>query len=163
MSHRHALTDAQWKLLAQVLPRRRGPAPKLGDRLFIDAVLYRLKTGTPWRDLPTRFGPWKTVYNRFALWSRRKHWEEIFKCLQVELDEEGVLLDASIVRAHQDASGGKGGSKATLWVVHVVDSPRRSTSSPTHSADRSTSRSRRDSSTNPPSPKSSSSTRKATR
>ena len=111
----------------------------LGDRLFIDAVLYRLKTGIPWRDLPQRFGPWKTVYNRFSLWSRRRHWETIFKCLQVEFDEEGVLLDASIVRAHQDASGGKGGSSATLWVVHVVDSQRKSTRSSTKRGGRSAS------------------------
>jgi len=163
VTHRHALTDAQWKLLSAVLPRRRGPAPKLGDRLFVDAVLYRLKTGAPWRDLPTRFGPWKTVYNRFALWSRRRHWEAIFKCLQVELDEEGVLLDASVVRAHQDASGGKGGSSATLWVVHVVDSPRSSTRSSTRAGARSTSRSRRVNSTSPPSPKSFSNTRTAKR
>lgn len=163
MTHRHALTDSQWKLLSNVLPRRRGPAPKLGDRLFVDAVLYRLKTGSPWRDLPTRFGPWKTVYNRFALWSRRRHWEAIFKCLQLEYDEEGVLLDASVVRAHQDASGGKGGSSATLWVVHVVDSPRNSTRSSTRSGARSTSRSPRGNSTNRPSPKSSSNMRKAGR
>ena len=161
MTHRHALTDAQWKLLSGVLPRRRGPAPTLGDRLFIDAVLYRLKTGSPWRDLPPRFGPWKTVYNRFALWSRRRYWEAIFKCLQVEFDEEGVLLDASIVRAHQDAAGGKGGSSATLWVVHVVDSRQNSTRSSTRTADRFTSKSRRANSTNPPSPKRSSNTRKA--
>lgn len=133
----------------------------LGDRLFIDAVLYRLKTGIPWRDLPERFGPWKTVYNRFSLWSRRRHWEAIFKHLQVEFDEEGVLLDASIVRAHQDASGGKGGSSETLWVVHVVDSRRRSTRSSTRQGARSTSRSRPDSNTNPQSPNSYSGMRKA--
>ena len=161
MTQRHALTDAQWDLLSGVLPRRRGPAPTLGDRLFIDAVLYRLKTGIPWRDLPQRFGPWKTVYNRFSLWSRRRHWEAIFKCLQVEFDEEGVLLDASIVRAHQDASGGKGGSSATLWVVHVVDSRRKSMPSSIRKGARSTSRSRRGSSTSPRSPNNSSSTRKA--
>ena len=151
MTQRHALTDAQWDLLSGVLPRRRGPAPMLGDRLFIDAVLYRLKTGIPWRDLPQRFGPWKTVYNRFSLWSRRRHWEAIFKRLQVEFDEEGVLLDASIVRAHQDASGGKGGSSATLWVVHVVDSPRKSTHRSTSKGGPLRSSSSQASSTNPPS------------
>lgn len=163
MTHRHALTDAQWDLLSVVLPRRRGPAPTLGDRLFIDAVLYRLKTGVPWRDLPKRFGPWKTVYNRFSLWSRRRHWEAIFKHLQIEFDEEGVLLDASVVRAHQDASGGKGGSSATLWAVHVVDSPRKSTRSSIPSGGRSTSRSRPGSSTSLRLQKNSSSTRKARR
>jgi transposase len=147
VSHRHALSDEQWELLSIVLPRLRGPASKRGDRLFIDAVLYRLKTGIPWRDLPERFGPWKTVYNRFHVWSRRRHWEVIFKRLQLEYDDEGVLLDASVVRAHQDAAGGKGGSAAMHWVVHVVDSPRRSTQRQTRTGARSTSKSRRGSST----------------
>lgn len=54
------------------MPRQRaGPKAKLGDRLFIEAVLYRARTGLPWRDLPERFGPWKTVYNRFYNWAKR--------------------------------------------------------------------------------------------
>jgi len=59
--HRHALTDGQWRRLQKVLPRQRaGPQAKLGDRLFIEAVLFRARTGLPWRDLPERFGPWKS-------------------------------------------------------------------------------------------------------
>jgi transposase len=116
--HRHALTDAQWQRLRQVLPTQRsGPAAELGDRLFIEAVLFRAKTGLPWRDLPERFGPWKTVYNRFANWSRKGHWATIFRELQLEVDEVGSIVDGSVVRAHQDASGGKGGSSATLWAA----------------------------------------------
>src|SRR3984957_11632612 len=76
--HRHALTDAQWRRLQRVLPRQRaGPEAIRGDRLFIDAVLYRAKTGCPWRDLPERFGPWKSVYNRFNKWARQGHWATI--------------------------------------------------------------------------------------
>lgn len=131
MTHRHALTDAQWALVQLTLPKRRGPNAKIGDRAFLDAVLYRAKTGIPWRDLPERFGPWKTVYNRFTVWSHRGYWAAILKALQLEEDEDGVIIDASIVRAHQDAAGGKGGSSGTLWVVHVVDSPRKSTRSST--------------------------------
>lgn len=116
--HRHALTDAQWLRLKVVIPpQRTGPSSRLGDRLFIEAVLFRLKTGMPWRDLPERFGPWKSVYNRFANWSRKGHWATIFRLLQVEVDETGSIVDGSVVRAHQDASGGKGGSNATLWAA----------------------------------------------
>jgi len=114
-----------------LVPSRPGPNPKLDDRTFIDAVLYRAKTGIPWRDLPERFGSWKTVYNRFSNWSLRGHWTAIFKALQLEADDEGVIIDASVVRAHQDAAGGKGGSSAMRWVVLEVDSPRRSTPSST--------------------------------
>jgi transposase len=116
--HRHALTDAQWRRIQRVIPPQpSGPASTLGDRLFIDAVLYRAKTGLPWRDLPERFGPWKTVYNRFSNWARKGHWATIFKELQLEVDETGSIVDGSVVRAHQDASGGKGGSNAMLWAA----------------------------------------------
>lgn len=116
--HRHALTDAQWKMIEPALPRQvAGPKSKLGDRLFIDAVLYRAKTGLPWRDLPERFGPWKTVYNRFNNWAGRGCWQEVFKAMQHEVDEVGSIVDGSVVKAHQDSSGGKGGSNAIIWAV----------------------------------------------
>lgn len=111
---RHALTDAQWKRLEDFVSTvRTGPEAIRGDRLFVDAVIYRAKTGIPWRDLPERFGPWKSVYNRFNNWSRKGAWEKIFESLQVEVDEEYLIIDGSVVRAHQDSSGGKGGSKVT--------------------------------------------------
>ena len=165
MLRRHELTDDQWGRIEHRLPGRKGTrgVTAKDNRLFVNAVVYVAKTGIPWRDLPERFGPWKTVYNRFSLWSRRRHWEAIFKHLQVEFDEEGVLLDASIVRAHQDASGGKGGSSATLWVVHVVDSRPRSTRSSIRKGVRSTSKSRPVNSTSPRLPSNSSSTLKARR
>lgn len=144
--HRHALTDAQWKRLQEVLPRQKaGPAAMRGDRLFIEAVLYRAKTGLAWRDLPERFGPWKTVYNRFANWSRKGHWERIFRLLQYEVDEQGCIADGSIVRAHQDASGGKGGSFVTPSGVLVEVSLQNCTPSSTLEAGPCTSPSRPDS------------------
>jgi transposase len=142
--HRHALTDAQWGRLQRVLPRQRaGPESTRGDRLFIEAVLYRAKTGLPWRDLPERFGPWKSVYNRFSNWAKHGHWAVIFQELQIEVDETGSIVDGSVVRAHQDASGGKGGSTETLWAVLEEVFRPNSTPSSTSKAVRSTSRSRR--------------------
>lgn len=145
---RHGLTDAQWRRLQRVLPKQKaGPEATLGDRSFIDAVLFRAKTGVPWRDLPERFGPWKSVYNRFCNWAKKGHWETIFRELQVELDDEGSIVDGSVVRAHQDAAGGKGGSNTMLWdALEEVFRPS-STPSSTRKAGRSTSRSRRDSGT----------------
>jgi transposase len=142
--HRHALTDEQWKRLSKVLPQRKsGPQSKRGDREFINAVLYRAKTGVAWRDLPERFGPWKSIYNRFANWARRGVWDEVFKALQLEVDETGSIVDGSIVRAHQDAAGGKGGSSAMLWVA--LEEAFRPSSTPSLTSGRvpSTSRSRR--------------------
>jgi transposase len=146
--HRHALTDEQWRRLQAVLPKQKaGPEATRGDRLFIEAVLYRAKTGMPWRDLPERFGPWKSVYNRFANWAKKGHWATIFKELQIEVDEMGSIVDGSVVRAHQDASGGKGGSSAMLWAVLEEVFQRSSTPSSTRKDGRSTSRSRRGSGT----------------
>jgi transposase len=142
--HRHALSDAEWLRLRPVLPpRKAGPESTRGDRLFVDAVLYRARTGSPWRDLPERFGPWKTVYNRFSNWARKGHWATIFKELQCEVDEVGTIVDGSVVRAHQDSAGGKGGSSVTLSGVLVEACPRSYTRSSTRAGDRSTSRSRK--------------------
>lgn len=146
--HRHALTDEQWEQVRRVIPEQQsGPVADRGDRSFVDAVIYRARTGVPWRDLPERFGPWKSVYNRFRNWSRKGQWEAIFKALQVDVDREGSIVDGSVVRAHQDAAGGKGGSNAMLWAALEVVFQRRSTRSSTSKGGRSTSRSRRASAT----------------
>lgn len=141
---RHALTEEQWLRLQKVLPEQKtGPASTLGDRQFIEAVLFRAKTGVPWRDLPERFGPWKSVYNRFNNWARRGHWATIFKELQLEIDDVGSIVDGSVVRAHQDASGGKGGSSEMLWAALEEVFQPSSTPSSTRNQGRSTSRSRK--------------------
>jgi transposase len=142
--HRHALSEDQWQRLEAILPKQKaGPAAIRGDRLFIEAVLFRAKTGMPWRDLPERFGPWKSVYNRFANWAKKGRWELIFKALQLEVDDVGSIVDGSVVRAHQDASGGKGGSSAMLSAVLAEVFRPNSTQSSTQRAGPSTSRSRR--------------------
>jgi transposase len=113
---RHALTDAQWANLEHVLPRRpQGRKASGGDRLFVEAVLFRARTGIQWRDLPTRFGNWKSVYNRFRNWAAKGVWAHVFRELQLDVDETASIVDATVVRAHQDASGGKGGSSTMLW------------------------------------------------
>jgi len=135
------LTDEQWARLRTLLPKRRqGPKSKIGDREFISAVLFRAKTGLPWRDLPERFGPWKSIYNRFANWADRGIWESIFKELQLEHDEIGSIMDGTVVRAHQDASGGRGGSNPMLWAALEEAFHRSSTLSSTLKDGRSTSR-----------------------
>lgn len=146
--HRHGLTDAEWRRVQRVLPKQKaGPEALLGDRLFIEAVLFRAKTGLPWRDLPERFGPWKSVYNRFNNWARKGHWATIFRELQLDVDETGSIVDGSVVRAHQDASGGKGGSNAMLWAALEEVFRQSSTPSSTSKGGRSMSRSRRGSDT----------------
>lgn len=138
---RHALTDQQWARLQPLLPwRSQGRKAELGDRLFVDAVIFRARTGIPWRDLPKRFGKWKSVYNRFRNWSVKDVWAQVFRELQIDVDDTASIVDGTTVRAHQDASGGKGGSNAMLWgALEEVFRPK-STRSSTRKAGRSTSR-----------------------
>jgi len=137
---RHELSDAEWKRIEGILPVRTGPRSKRGDRDFVNAVIWRVRTGVPWRDPPERFGSWKTVYNRFDRWSKAGIWKRIFEELAIEVDEAGSLLDATIVRAHQDAAGGKGGSDAIIWAALEEVFRPRSTRSPRRKGSRSTSR-----------------------
>ena len=105
---RRELTNAQWKKLEALLDKpRTGPVTHRGDRNFIEAVFHRVRTGVPWRDLPREYGPWKSIYNRFNNWSHRGVWQEVFDELNLEADRQYMMVDGSIVRAHQDSSGGK--------------------------------------------------------
>ena len=125
--HRHELTDEQWAEISKLLPHSVGRHSSLGDRNFVNAVLWIAKTGAPWRDLPARFGPWKTIYNRFDRWSKRQVWLNVFHALALSDDEIGVLFDGSVVRAHQDAAGGKGGPRKMQSVAPAAASLRKST------------------------------------
>ena len=128
--NRHALKDAQWARLKPFMPTERTGRPsKLGVRGFVDAVVWKIKTGVSWRDLHSQFGPWKSVYNRFRRWSLAGVWEDIFDSLAFTKSEINSIVDGSIVRAHQDASGGRGGPKKTKSAVRPVASRRKSTRS----------------------------------
>jgi transposase len=75
------------------------------NRRFIEAVLYRYRAGIPWRDLPERFGDWKNVHRRHSRWSKSRVWENVFKYLAADADNEYARIDSTIVRAHQHSAG----------------------------------------------------------
>lgn len=108
MSNRHALTDEQWDRIKDLVPGKDGDPGRSGsnNRLFIDAVLYVLKTGVPWRDLPERFGNWNSVWRRFDRWGENGIWEKIVKELS-ELDLEELQLDSTSIKVHLAAIGGR--------------------------------------------------------
>ena len=95
--------------IKDVLPGREGHVGGTAEdnRLFVEAVLYRFRTGCPWRDLPERFGDWKTVHQRFSRWAKSGVFERIFKLLGSDHDNEYMMIDATIVRAHQHSAGAR--------------------------------------------------------
>ena len=103
---RHEIKDEDWERIKEMLPGQPGdPGVTAKDnRLFINAVLWIGKTGAPWRDLPERFGAWGSVWRRYDRWSKKGVWERIFKAVQ-DPDLEWMILDSTVVRAHQHAAG----------------------------------------------------------
>src|SRR5437899_13109705 len=100
---RYALRDDQWDRIKDILPGRECHvgATARDNRLFVEAVLYRYRTGMPWRDLPERFGDWKAVHTRFTRWAKAGGWERVFKHLAAEPDNEYAMSDSTIWSAHQ--------------------------------------------------------------
>ena len=108
---RLVVSDAVWEKIASLLP---GKASDSGvtakdNRLFLEAVLWRVRTGSPWRDLPQGFGRWNSVFQRFRRWVRAGVFDRLFERVSDEPDFEYALIDGTIVSAHQKASGAKGG------------------------------------------------------
>jgi putative transposase len=111
---RRELTDAQWGRIEKLVPGKEGDKGRHGEdnRLFVDAVLWIARTGSPWRDLPPEFGNWNSVFQRFRRWARKGAWESLFKALVESPDFEYLIIDSSIVRAHQHAAGARGAAKS---------------------------------------------------
>jgi len=115
---RMGLPDTIWERIAGLLPTERGRRgrPAKPHRGIVEAIAWILRTGAPWRDLPAEAGPWKTVYNRFRRWCVAGVWSGVMAELAgcAGCDEGLVLIDGSIVRAHQHAAGAQGGDDEAL-------------------------------------------------
>ena len=121
--NRGDLTDAQWARIAPLLPPQRpakgskGGRPRNDDRPIINGILWILRTGAPWPDLPACYGPPSTVSTRFYRWQKAGLWDRIFAAVQAEADAAGKLdwethhVDATVMRAHQHAAGAKKGTQ----------------------------------------------------
>ena len=135
---RFDLSDKEWALLEPLMPGSRKSA-RADDRKVMNAIFYVLRTGMPWRDLPDRYGPYTTAYNRFNRWSRRGIWKKIFDRLASKSRDSLYLIDSTIVKAHRAASGAKGGRKIRRSASAAGGGARKSTPSSTPKAARSTS------------------------
>ena len=133
---RYALRDDQWDRIRDLLPGREGTVGVTArdNRLFVEAVLYRCRTGMPyrcrtgmpWRDLPERFGDGVQVHRRFSRWAKSGVWERVFQYLAADADDEYAMIDSTIVRAHQHSAGAKKrrrgrGDRAIAWRTEHQD------------------------------------------
>ena len=118
LSHRRGeLTQEQWERIQPLLPAQKPKTgrPSLSHRQVINGILWVLRTGAPWRDLPKRYGAWQTVSGRFYRWQRNGLWQQLLEELQHQAETIGQVdweihhVDGSIVRAHQHAAGAKRG------------------------------------------------------
>jgi len=104
---RYALRDDQWDRIKDSLPGQEGDVgvTAKNNRLFVEAVIYKFRSGVPWRDLPERFGFWKAIHTRFSRWAEKGVWKRIFEMLAADADNEYAMIDSTIVRAHQHSAG----------------------------------------------------------
>jgi len=136
---RHRLTDQEWELIHDLFPPpARTGRPQRDRRQIVDGILWILRTGAPWRDLPEEFGPWATVWDLFDKWNDDKTLDAILSRLRAalidagEFDGELWCIDGTVVRAARCAGGGAKqktprSPRTTPWGVLAGDFPRRST------------------------------------
>ena len=118
---RFDLSDAEWRIIEPLLPNKPRGVARVDDRRVLNGIFYILRTGSPWRDLPERYGPYTTVYNRFNRWAKAGVWINVFNTLAEWSPESMAFIDSSIIRAHQHAAGGKKGVRITPSVALVAD------------------------------------------
>jgi transposase len=119
---RMVLRDDQWERIAPLLPGKPGdPGRSAADnRLFLEAVLWIVRVGAPWRDLPAGFGNWNSVFQRFRRRAKSGVFDRIFQVLAQDADFEYVIIDGTIVRVHQHGTGARGGLRLRRSVVRAA-------------------------------------------
>ena len=111
MQRRYEVSDDQWNKIKHMFPKAKTGRPGKDSRLMFNAVLWIACSGAPWRDLPERFGSWKTVYSRFCKWRDEGTLQKVFEHLKKDADYEKLNIDSIVVRAHQSSAGSKKGQK----------------------------------------------------
>ena len=122
MNLRCVLTDSQWERMQAHCPGKLSdPGRSAADnRQFVEAVLWIVRTGSPWRDLPAHFGKWNTAFKRFRRWVKADVFQRLFDVLSGEPDMEYAMVDATIVKVHRHGQGAKGGLQARPLAAHAA-------------------------------------------
>lgn len=118
---RFDLTDIEWGLIRPLLPNKPRGVARADDRRVLNGIFWVLRTGSPWRDLPERYGPYTTIYNRFNRWAKAGTWVQVFETLSKKLPDSMQFIGSSIIRGHQHAASGIRRARITPSVALVVD------------------------------------------
>ena len=118
MNKRHNVSNGEWSVIEPLLPKKgRMGRPRKDARVLVDGMLWIFKTGAPWRDLPEYYGSWKTVYNNFLRWRDAGVWEKILESIKPDPEPLWqVIIDSTILKAHQHSAGAKRGLQNKLSV-----------------------------------------------
>lgn len=117
MRRRFDLTDFEWSVLEPLLPNKSRGVPRVDDRRVINGILWRFRTGSPWADIPERYGPHTTCYNRFVRWRKAGVWDRFLAAVSQAFDGELVMIDSSSIRVHQHGATLKRGIQIAAWDV----------------------------------------------
>lgn len=134
---RYDLTDFEWRVIEPLLPKKPRGVPRVDDRHVLNGIFWVLRSGAPWRDLPERYGPRTTCYNRFVRWRKAGVWDRMMDAITAAHDGDTQMIDSTSVRAHQQAATAKRGIEITVSVVPEAGLRRKSTRSSMGKASRS--------------------------
>ena len=134
---RYDLTDFEWRAIEPLLPNKPRGVPRVDDRRVLNGIFWVLRSGAPWRDLPERYGPRTTCYNRFVRWRKAGVWDRLMDAITKAHDGTVQMIDTSIVRVHQQGATAKRGIEIIVSVVPEAGSRRKSMRSSTGKASRS--------------------------
>ncbi len=107
---RYELTDFEWSLIKPLLPNKSRGVPRVDDRRVLNGIYWRLRTGAPWAEIPDRYGPSTTCYNRFVRWRKAGVWDRIFDAITAVYDGDIQMIDSSSIRVHQHGANAKKGA-----------------------------------------------------
>jgi transposase len=124
---RYELTEHEWSIIQPLLPNKPRGVPRVDDRRVLNGILWRFRTGSPWAEIPERYGPPTTCYNRFVRWRKAGVWDRLLEEISKAYDGDIVMIDSTCVRVHQHgATGKKGIQMMAAWDVPVAASPAKS-------------------------------------
>jgi transposase len=124
---RYELTNGEWSIIEPLLPNKPRGVPRVDDRRVLNGILWRFRTGSPWAEIPERYGPSTTCYNRFVRWRKAGVWDRLLAAVSAAFEGEIVMIDSTCVRVHQHgATGKKGAPEIAAWDVPGAASRARS-------------------------------------